>query len=78
MDIEMPVMGGIDATEKIREWESEKEMKPVSIVALSAHVMEKQKQACFDAGMDTYLTKPLSINRLRLALLDIEETRRNG
>ncbi|MCZ6642959.1 MAG: response regulator [Gammaproteobacteria bacterium] len=75
MDIEMPVMGGIEATRKVREWEISEGRKSVPIIALSAHVLEEQKQQCFEVGMNAYLTKPLSIDRLRLALLDIEQSR---
>lgn len=54
MDVQMPVMGGIEATKAIRKKGFE-----VPIVALSAGVTEPEKQACRDSGMNNFLSKPV-------------------
>jgi CheY-like chemotaxis protein len=68
MDIQMPVMGGIEATMRIRQLEQEqKATPPTPIYALSASAMEIDQRLALDAGLDGYLTKPLD----RHALLDV-------
>ena len=60
MDMQMPVMDGISATRVIRELEVQKNAKrKVPILALSASVMEKEKNAFKEAGINDFLTKPL-------------------
>lgn len=59
MDCNMPVMDGFEATRRIRALEQQKNIIPTPIVALTAHALEDVKQACFDAGMDEYLSKPV-------------------
>ena len=59
MDIQMPVMGGLEATERIREQESFLN-KHIPIVAMTAHSMQGHKEMCLDAGMDDYISKPIS------------------
>lgn len=58
MDVQMPVMNGLDATKKIREDES-KTGKHTPIIALTAAAVKEDIQNCLDAGMDDYLTKPI-------------------
>lgn len=64
MDLQMPVMGGIDATKKIREWERVTG-RHVPIVAMTAHAAEQDQQRCRDAGMDGYLSKPIREDLLK-------------
>jgi signal transduction histidine kinase/AmiR/NasT family two-component response regulator len=59
MDMEMPVMDGLEATAAIREWEAEEARHAVPIVALTAHAFEEKRQQCFEAGCTHYLTKPV-------------------
>lgn len=59
MDISMPVMNGYEATAAIREQEAELRRRPAQILALTAHVLEEERQACLNAGMNGFLTKPL-------------------
>ena len=61
MDVQMPVMDGLDATRAIRERE-EKTEKHVLIVAMTAHAMKGDRELCVEAGMDDYLAKPIRIN----------------
>ncbi|MCP3940360.1 MAG: response regulator [Desulfobacteraceae bacterium] len=64
MDIQMPVMGGLDATKKIRTLEKDKKTAHVPIVALTANAMKGDRQICLAAGMDEYLAKPIQKKQL--------------
>jgi CheY-like chemotaxis protein len=66
MDVQMPVMNGIEATEKIRAGSGPNKTTP--IVALTANAMQSDKDACFAAGMNDFLTKPFSKEGLAQAL----------
>ncbi|MEO5349874.1 MAG: MASE1 domain-containing protein [Magnetococcus sp. YQC-3] len=68
MDIEMPVLNGMQATTLIRQWEEETHRKPLTIVALSAHTMKGDAERCCAAGFDDYLSKPISKQTLLAAL----------
>jgi osomolarity two-component system sensor histidine kinase NIK1 len=67
MDIQMPVMGGLEATRVIRA--SEQHGRHIPIVALTAHAMVGELDRCLAAGMDDFLTKPLLFENLQAALL---------
>ena len=56
MDIQMPVMGGIEACQRIRGGQVRAD---IPIIALTAHAMEEERQRCMDAGMNDFLTKPI-------------------
>lgn len=59
MDVSMPVMNGHQATRKIREMEGEGGPH-VPIIGVTAHALESDRELCFAAGMDDYLSKPIS------------------
>lgn len=59
MDIQMPVMNGYEATEKIRELEAQGIIGKQTIIALTANVMKQDVAKCMEVGMDDYLAKPL-------------------
>lgn len=68
MDVSLPGMDGREATRRWRALEHESEHKSMWIIALTAQVTESQRQQCFDAGMNDYLHKPVSIERLAEAI----------
>lgn len=59
MDMEMPVMDGLEATRRIRLWEQEKREYSTPIVALTAHAFQEHRQQCLAAGCTDFLAKPL-------------------
>ena len=58
MDLEMPDMDGLEATQAIRRLEQSM-ASHIPIVAMTAHAMETDQQRCLDAGMDAYIAKPI-------------------
>ncbi|MEM6329419.1 MAG: response regulator [Planctomycetota bacterium] len=65
MDVQMPIMDGLQATEAIRQFEgSQQGRAPTPIIAMTAHSMQGDRQQCLRAGMDAYLSKPLDIAKL--------------
>jgi len=59
MDVQMPEMDGLTATRRIRENENQTGFH-IPIVAMTAHAMKGDRERCLQAGMDGYITKPLS------------------
>ncbi|PCJ16824.1 MAG: hypothetical protein COB02_15085 [Candidatus Cloacimonadota bacterium] len=59
MDVQMPIMGGLEATMAIRNYEKVSGGH-VPILSMTAHAMKGDKDKCLEAGMDDYLTKPLN------------------
>jgi signal transduction histidine kinase/ligand-binding sensor domain-containing protein/FixJ family two-component response regulator len=73
MDVQMPVMDGLEATLKMRKTLSPEDMP--RIIALTAAVLEEDRQACWIAGMDAILKKPLHIDELVSALAEVQDVR---
>ncbi|MCP5271625.1 MAG: response regulator [Burkholderiaceae bacterium] len=68
MDLQMPVMDGLAATRALCERQRNGALPPFPIVALTAHARAADADACRDAGMQGYLTKPLLLDTLRAEL----------
>jgi len=64
MDIQMPVMSGIDTTRAIRSLESTLDGMRMPIIALTAHALADEKQKLLKVGMDDYVTKPIQIEQI--------------
>jgi len=68
MDVQMPVMGGLEATRAIREQEAAGGRPRVPIIAMTANAMQGDREQCFAAGMDDYVSKPIRADDLYAAL----------
>ena len=64
MDIQMPVMGGVEAMQKIREWQTHAGVH-MPIIAMTAHAMAGDAEKYLQAGMDGYVSKPVRSELLR-------------
>jgi CheY-like chemotaxis protein/HPt (histidine-containing phosphotransfer) domain-containing protein len=69
MDVQMPVMGGFEATRLIRELEASSGRRRTPIIAVTAHAMKGDREDCFAAGMDGFAPKPIQSAKL-LEMLD--------
>jgi PAS domain S-box-containing protein len=68
MDVQMPVMDGFEATNRIRDPHSGVRNPAVKIIAMTAHAMKGDREACLDAGMDDYISKPVTAETLSQVL----------
>lgn len=64
MDVQMPEMGGYEASLKIREWEETKGKTAIPIIAMTASLLKMEINLCYEAGMDTYIPKPYKVEDL--------------
>jgi CheY-like chemotaxis protein len=71
MDIQMPRLDGISATKRIRAHEAGRSAQRTAILALTANTLVDDRYACFEAGMDGFLIKPLDREKLSEALAAI-------
>ncbi|MDY7549152.1 response regulator [Glaciimonas sp. CA11.2] len=63
MDVDMPLLNGYAATMRIRELEQQRQGR-VPIIGLTAHVVQGSREKCLEAGMDSYLSKPINTEAL--------------
>lgn len=74
MDCQMPEMDGLEATQKIRNQPGEYQHIP--IIALTANALEEDQKRCLDAGMNSFLSKPLDAARLKLEIESFAQQKR--
>ena len=74
MDVQMPVMDGLEATRQIRGLERADSLPRTRIVAMTADAFAEDRQACLDAGMDDHLAKPFRPEQLRRVLAEARPT----
>ena len=72
MDISMPVMNGCAATAKIREVEKLRDLKACTIVAVTGVTSDKAREEAFVAGVDKFVTKPISMRELKCLVKDLK------
>lgn len=68
MDIQMPIMDGCTATQRLREWEKTTARRRLPVIALTADAFAEDRARCLAAGMDDYLAKPIQREQLISAL----------
>jgi PAS domain S-box-containing protein len=68
MDMQMPVMNGLEATEKIRQMPSRKNVR---VLAMTANAFTEDREACLKAGMDAFITKPVDPDKLFEVMLNL-------
>ncbi len=77
LDMQMPVMGGVEAAEAIRarelrrSWVVSREFQPIYIIAMSANAQGSDREQCLAAGMNDYVVKPLILDELHAALAKV-------
>lgn len=65
MDLMLPGMNGYEITREIRRIEKEKVIEnPVPIIAITANVLDNDREKCFEAGMNEFMTKPFTTKQL--------------
>lgn len=64
MDVQMPGVDGLEASRRIRQLEAAEAREPIPIIALTASVLDQDRQAALDSGMNGFASKPLDLNAL--------------
>jgi CheY-like chemotaxis protein len=67
MDVSMPEMNGLEATQAIRQLEVESG-RHIPIIGLTAHALKGDREMCLESGMDDYVPKPISVEKLQAAI----------
>jgi CheY-like chemotaxis protein len=65
MDIQMPEMGGIEATQLIRDLEKKNGLPPTPIIAVTANALKGDRELYLASGLDGYVSKPISLEALK-------------
>jgi CheY-like chemotaxis protein len=73
MDVQMPVMSGLEAAAEIRRRERATG-RHIAIVAMTAHAMTGDRERCLESGMDAYLSKPIKANEMMEVIKEITRT----
>jgi PAS domain S-box-containing protein len=75
MDVQMPQLNGIETTKRLRDLEAGQPGRQTPILALTANTLAEDRYACFEAGMDGFLIKPLDRDKLADALAGLAASR---
>jgi CheY-like chemotaxis protein len=76
MDLQMPVMDGVEASRRIREWEEG--VSPTFLVALTASYLPEEGHILYEAGIDNYISKPFQFDHVQRMLKYIANARTNS
>lgn len=76
MDVQMPVMDGLQTTQAIRNKQAGAQHQNVNIIAMTANAMDGDREKCIDAGMDDYIAKPINISTVLEKLLQLVQSKR--
>ena len=71
MDVQMPLMDGLEATRRLRAGEAGEGVKDVKIIALTANALFGDEVRCLESGMNAYMSKPLKLSTLKQAILTL-------
>ena len=71
MDVQMPGMDGLETARLVRRGEGGEENRHVPIIAITAYASPEDEAACYDAGMDRYLSKPLNMDSFLSAVREV-------
>jgi signal transduction histidine kinase/DNA-binding response OmpR family regulator len=71
MDVQMPGMDGLEATRRLRNGQAGELNRTVPVIAMTGNVTRQDRQACTDAGMNDYVAKPISGDRLQEAIVRV-------
>jgi len=77
MDIQMPIMNGVDATKAIIKYELENQLPHTPIIAVTTNALKGDRKRYLDAGMDEYIAKPIDINKFITVLKQFYTTNEN-
>ncbi|NEW60159.1 response regulator, partial [Sulfurovum sp. bin170] len=78
MDIQMPVMNGVDATRVIIEYEKKNNLEHTPIVAVTTNALKGDRERYLASGMDEYIAKPIDLNKFITVLNQFYSTRQEG
>ncbi|MCA1985743.1 MAG: response regulator [Desulfovibrio sp.] len=71
MDVQMPIMDGVEATRAIRRGEAGQDMRNLPVIAMTAYAMAGDRETFLEAGMDGYLAKPATTETLVRSIRDV-------
>jgi CheY-like chemotaxis protein len=75
MDVQMPGMGGLEVTRRLRAGEAGEQNRGVAVIAMTAHATRHDRRACLDAGMNDYIAKPINSQRIGEAMSRVQVSR---
>lgn len=78
MDMQMPVLDGVETTRRWREYEAELQLPRLPIVAMTANVMSEHRKRCYESGMDDMINKPFTREELYHAIRRFLHNQKNA